>query len=88
MFTTSSPTIPPDLDDLIEPLVSCEDNEMLTKMHDAIEILNTLKKMAPEKVPEPDGMTVFFFHFFWNVVGPNVVSTIQDFLVMVSCCPL
>lgn len=37
---------------------------MLTKMPDAIEILNTLKKMAPEKVLESDGMTVFFFSLF------------------------
>lgn len=35
--------------------------------------------MAPEKALGPDGMTVFFFRFFKEVVGPVVVSIIQDF---------
>lgn len=79
LFSTNSPTIPQDLDNLNEPLITSEDNEILIKLLDAEEILSTLKKMAPEKASGPDGMTMFFFRFFWDVVGVDMMSTVLDF---------
>lgn len=70
-----------DLEDLIDPLITFEDDEMLAKIPEFKEILATLKKMSPEKAPDLDGMTIFFFKFFWEVVGLAVVRTIQDFFV-------
>lgn len=35
--------------------------------------------MNPEKAPRPDGMTVLFFKHFWEVVGADVIHTVQDF---------
>lgn len=79
LFTTSSPNIPIDLENLIAPMITGEDNAMLTCIPDENEILATLKKMHPEKAPGPDGMTAMFFLSFWNVVGRDVVRTVQDF---------
>lgn len=35
--------------------------------------------MNPDKAPGPDGMTVFFFRHFWNIVGFDVITMVQDF---------
>lgn len=63
LFKTSAPIIPANLENLIEPKVSVEDNAMLTCILDEHEILATLK-MHPEKALGLDGMTTMFFIFF------------------------
>lgn len=37
--------------------------------------------MHPDKAPGPDGMTVFFFCHFWDIVGLDVIATIQDIFI-------
>lgn len=37
--------------------------------------------MSLEKTPGPDDMTVYFFRFFWNVIGDDVVRIVQDFFI-------
>lgn len=81
LFQSSSPDIPTDLEHLIEPLITPEDNAMLTSVPNADEIFLTIKKMSPEKALGPNGMTVFFFRFFWDVVGLDVIHTVQDFFI-------
>lgn len=85
LFTTSSPNIPQDLENLIEPVLSVADNLLLTKIPDAEEIHQTLQKMALEKAPGPDGMTVFFFRFsgrWWDLMWCVLSKT---FLLKMLC---
>lgn len=64
---------------MIELLITYEDNELLTSILDEHEIYATLKKMHPEKASGLDGMTITFFSYFLEVVGMNVVCTVQNF---------
>lgn len=79
LFTTSHPTIPDDLEMLIDPLNTKQENVMLIKILDADEIFGTLGKMSSKKAPGPDSMTILFFKHFWNVVGVDVVNVVQEF---------
>lgn len=64
LFASSHPDIPIDLEQLIEPLITTEDNLRLTQVPDDEEIYSTLKKMSLEKTLGLDGMTVLFFKYF------------------------
>lgn len=54
---------------------------MLTRQPDGNEIWENLKRMQPDKAPGPDGMTVFFFRHFWDIVGLDVVAMVQEFFL-------
>lgn len=77
LFSTSNPSIPEDLENLIEPLITEEKNSMLTIIPDEEEIFATLRKMSSEKAPGPDGMTVLFFKHFSHVVGVDVTKAVH-----------
>lgn len=79
LFTSNNPIIPDDLENLIELLITYEDNELLTSIPDEHDIYATLKKMHPEKASGLDGMTINFFSYFLEVVRMDVVCTIQNF---------
>lgn len=34
----------------------------------------------PEKAPGPDGMTALFYQKFWNIIGPQVVDMVKNFM--------
>lgn len=61
LFSTCNPSIPEDLENLIEPLISEEENIMLTIILDGEEIYSTLCRINSEKAPGPDGMMVLIF---------------------------
>ncbi|KAB1205592.1 hypothetical protein CJ030_MR7G017764 [Morella rubra] len=54
LFTTSALAIPKDMENLIEPNSTLQDNEMLTSTPNAHEIFATLQKIHPEQAPNPD----------------------------------
>lgn len=84
-FSSSEPTILYDLENLIDPVITREDNELLTMVPDAGEIYCTFRKMSTEKAPGLDGMMVLFFKHFWEVVGADVVRAVQDLFVHGEC---
>lgn len=53
LFTTSNPVIPEDMDNLIEPLITQDDNEILTRVPDLEEIYATLWRMSSDKALAP-----------------------------------
>lgn len=80
LFSTIHPNIPDDMEQLIEPLITGEENHLLIMVPDANDIFSILWKMSSEKAPGPDGMTMLFFKHFWEVVGLNVIKAVQEFL--------
>nr|XP_015876458.1 uncharacterized protein LOC107413102 [Ziziphus jujuba var. spinosa] len=63
------------------PVVTRDENSMLSAVPSEIEIMEVIKKMNPFKSPDPDGMPACFFQWFWIVVGDDVVKSIQDSLI-------
>lgn len=64
LYTLDRPNIPFDLDNLVESIITMEENAELIRIPDWVEMWETLKRMPPDKAPGPDGMTVFFFRQF------------------------
>lgn len=86
LYSSEHPFTSSDLDDLIEGSITVEENEQLIQIPDWKEIWKTLKSMSPNKASGPDRMTMLFFRHFWEIVGVDVISTVQDFFE--KCCML
>lgn len=87
LHRTDNPIIPHDLNNLVEKVITEEDNMLLIKVPDKQEIWDTLKCMPPDKAPGPDGMTVFFFIHFWDIVGADVIASVQNFFITSRLLP-
>lgn len=79
LYKYDAPDIPPDLEGLIGTIITEEDNAQLILVLDGKEIWEVLKQMHPDKAPGQDGMTTFFFRHFWDIVGNDVIASVQDF---------
>ena len=79
LFTSSNPSIPNNLDDLILPSLSQEDKEMLSRLPSVDEIKNVVFSLGSNKAPGPDGMSAHFFKFYWNIIGGEVIEAITSF---------
>lgn len=66
-------------DDIQTPMLSESQILMLSRPFDKDDILNTLKSMAKNKCPGPDGFTVEFYLATWDIVGDNVCSAVLHF---------
>lgn len=75
------------MEQLIEPLITGEDNDILIKVSNADEIFSILRKMSSEKALGRDGMTVLFFKHFWEVAGMDVIKTVQEFFITRELLP-
>ena len=65
--------------DLLESIISVEDNNDLCEDVSKEEIKDALFNLAPDKAPGPDGFTPFFFQKYWSVVGNSVVTAVKAF---------
>uniref|UniRef100_A0A803P7K6 Reverse transcriptase domain-containing protein n=1 Tax=Cannabis sativa TaxID=3483 RepID=A0A803P7K6_CANSA len=79
LFKSSNPTIPEDLEGLISPTISMEENMSLCAVPSNEEIRNKVFQMHPLKAPGPDGMSGIFFRSCWETVGDKVISCVQEF---------
>lgn len=43
------------------------------------EIKEAMFAIHPDKAPGPDGFSASFFQSNWNIVGPDIITEIQDF---------
>ena len=72
-----------DFDDIlsgIQPAISDEMNDILTREFTAKEIQHAFKQMAPTTTLGPDGMPPIFYKNFWNIVGNDVIKTVLNAL--------
>ncbi|XP_075492598.1 uncharacterized protein LOC142530663 [Primulina tabacum] len=53
-------------------------NATLCGPFSALEVRKTLFDMYPDKAPGPDGMSVFFFQKFWDVIEGETVNEFQS----------
>jgi hypothetical protein len=78
-FTKEPVDFPPDLENLIMPSISAEDNVDLCQIPTTQEIRDTIFSMGNQKAPGPDGLPTLFYKKYWNVVGSSVTEAIQSF---------
>ncbi|KAK3017177.1 hypothetical protein RJ639_007120 [Escallonia herrerae] len=79
VFTSSTPVIPHDLENLILPSISTDDNNMLCSMPSEQEITQALSHLGSHKVPGPDGMTGLFYKTYWKTIKKDVINRVLTF---------
>ncbi|CAM2114280.1 unnamed protein product [Caretta caretta] len=56
---------------------------------DLARVLEALRHMPTNKSPGMDGLTVEFYHVFWDVLGPDLVTvwaeSLQSGVLPLSC---
>ena len=80
LFSTSHPSNFDNIRSGIQPAISKEMNEVLTREFTADEIQHAFKQMAPTTTLGLDGMSPIFYKTFWNIVGNDVTKTVLDAL--------
>ena len=81
LFTEEEISCPPDLGNLMLPVISPEDNAELCKILSAEEIKNVIFNMQSLKAPGPDGLPPLFYKQSWHIVGHSVIKAVQDFFI-------
>ncbi|KAL6191890.1 hypothetical protein ACLB2K_038279 [Fragaria x ananassa] len=64
---------------VIHSLVTEEENNRLIEVPSSDEIWSAIKSMDPDSAPGPDGFNGHFFVSCWDIVGRDVVATVQYF---------
>jgi hypothetical protein len=79
LFSSSNPQFPDDLDNLISPVISDEDNILLSAIPSADEIKQTLFSLGSDKSPGPDGMSALFYKHYWEIISHDLIEAITSF---------
>ena len=77
LFTEETTCFPPELDELIAPSISTQENDLLCLIPSVEEIKDTLFGMQNLKAPSPDGLPVLFYKHYWSIVGNTVIKAVQ-----------
>ena len=65
--------------DLLEPMVTEEDNAKLCAAFSDKEIADAMFQIGPLKAPGPDGFPARFFQRNWSTVRDDVIAAVKDF---------
>ncbi|KAL3837670.1 hypothetical protein ACJIZ3_022261 [Penstemon smallii] len=79
LLSSDNPTPPSELEELISPVVTMEENVTLCAIPTVDEIKEVVKKMDSKISPGPDGKPVFTYKTHWDIVGEALVETVQHF---------
>ena len=80
LFTSTDPSGFDDILCGIQPSVTDDMNEDLTREFTIEEVHQALKQMAPTTTPGLDGMSPVFYKSFWHIVGNDVTSIVLNAL--------
>ncbi|CAM4697947.1 unnamed protein product [Caretta caretta] len=71
------------------PMVSAGDRDRLELLLTQAEFLEAFRRMPTNKSPGMDGLTMEFYHVFWDVLGPDLVTvwaeSLQRRVLPLSC---
>jgi len=65
--------------DTIPSLVTNEDNNNLLRLPQWEEIKNAVFALNGDGTPRPDGFGGRFYQTYWDIVGTDVIQSVQDF---------
>ena len=69
------------LENLIQPCVSDQENIGLCKVPSRDEIKKVVYGMKALKAPDPDGFPALFYKHYWDIVGNQLVFAVQSFFL-------
>jgi len=69
------------VDETIPSLVTDADTHMLMRLPLSSEIKDVVFSLNGDGAPGPDGFGGHFYQTFWDIVGVNVVNSMQDFFL-------
>lgn len=78
-FSTSHLVLDSSLSDLVDCVITEEENFSLCIILDEIEIFSAIIDLGLDKAPGLDGMTGLFYKTYWSIVKSSVVSSVQSF---------
>jgi hypothetical protein len=79
LFSEEEVSFPPNLDNLLSPILTAEENSELCRIPSSKEVRRVIFDMQSLKAPGPDGLPPLFYKQYWHIVGHSVVSAIQNF---------
>jgi hypothetical protein len=72
-LTTSNPLMEPKMLNLLPPIITEEENAILSSIPDEEEILDALASLGSTKAPGLDGFTTLFYKKYWGTVREDVL---------------
>jgi hypothetical protein len=85
LFTTTHPVFDDSFNDLVDNVISEEENTRLCVIPDECEIFLDILELGLNKAPGPDGMTWLFYKSYWQIVKISVIDSVQSFFRGVLC---
>jgi hypothetical protein len=79
LFTTSNPLIDSEMLDLFSPIISVEENVILSSIPTEEEVVEALSNLGSTKAPRPDGFIALFYRKYWDFVKIEVLQSIWKF---------
>ena len=80
LFTTTNPTQMDLVLDKVDRVVTPDMNHSLLQPYRPEEVQQALFQMHPSKSLGRDGVSPFFFHKYWNIVGDEVIEAVLSIL--------
>ncbi|XP_065629740.1 uncharacterized protein LOC136067578 [Quercus suber] len=81
LYNSGYPQFPVNLENLIQPRVSYQENLELCKVPSRDEIKKVVFGMKALKAPGPDGFPALFYKHYWDIVGDQLVFAVQSFFL-------
>jgi len=82
IFTVANNCIPNDLiPETIPSLVSIDENNMLLRIPQREEVKDAVFALNGDGAPGPDGFGGHFYQTYWDIVGAEVVQSVQEFFI-------
>lgn len=78
LFSEEEVDFPTDLENIISPCITVEENAELSRIPTQAEIKDMLFQMEAQKVSWPNGLPVLFYKKHWKIVEDTVISVVTN----------
>jgi len=82
IFSVANNCVPNNLiEETIPSMVSITENRMLMRVPQRVEIKDAVFALNGDRAPGPDGFGGHFYQTYWDIVGDDVIESVQDFFI-------
>lgn len=78
LFSEGEVEFPTDLENIISPCITVEENAELSRIPTQAEIKDMLFQMEAQKASGPNRLPVLFYKKYWKFVGDTVISVVTN----------
>jgi hypothetical protein len=79
LFTSTQPAFDDNFSDLVDSVITDDENVSLCIILDEVEIFSAIKDLGLNKAHGPNGMTRLFYKTYWPIVKLSVIASVQSF---------